>query len=67
LAENILLIGGTSMAVGLKARLQQEMQDLLVAPQYIKKLSLKKFCFHSPPAKENYVAWLGGKSDFIAY
>ncbi|XP_059490591.1 actin-related protein 10 [Neocloeon triangulifer] len=60
LAENIVLIGGTSMALGLKARLQQELQDLLVTPQYIKKLALKTFCFHSPPAKENYVAWLGG-------
>ncbi|XP_065337100.1 actin-related protein 10 [Cloeon dipterum] len=60
LAENILLIGGTSMALGLKARLQQELLDLLVTPQYIKKLALKKFCFHNPPAKENYVAWLGG-------
>lgn len=49
------------MAVGLKARLQQELLDLLMTPQYIKKLALKRFCFHSPPAKENYVAWLGGK------
>ncbi|KAK3918757.1 Actin-related protein 10 [Frankliniella fusca] len=60
LAENILLIGGTSMAVGMKARIQEELNFLVSSPQYSEKLKLRTFKFHTPPAKENYTAWLGG-------
>ncbi|KAE8750900.1 hypothetical protein FOCC_FOCC002328 [Frankliniella occidentalis] len=60
LAENILLIGGTSMAVGMKARIKEELSYLAASAQYSEKLKLRTFKFHSPPAKENYTAWLGG-------
>ncbi|PSN40530.1 hypothetical protein C0J52_12264 [Blattella germanica] len=60
LAENILVIGGTTMAPGFKARLLQELKYLLEQPKYSSKLAIKTFKFHKPPAKENYVAWLGG-------
>ena len=62
LAENILLIGGTAMAKGLKARLQEELLSLLKEEKYSKKLFVNKFKFHSPPALPNYVSWLGGIS-----
>jgi actin-related protein 10 len=61
LAENILVVGGTSMGIGFKARLKQELMDLLMTPQYLSKLALKRFCFHSPPGQENYIGWLGGE------
>uniref|UniRef100_A0A8D8LT25 Actin-related protein 10 n=1 Tax=Cacopsylla melanoneura TaxID=428564 RepID=A0A8D8LT25_9HEMI len=60
LAENILLMGGTAMTPGLKYRLLQELRTLLESPFYKDKLFIKNFKFHEFPAKENYVAWLGG-------
>lgn len=60
LAENILVIGGTAMASGFKARLLDELKHLVQQPKYESRLALKTFKFHKPPAKENYVAWLGG-------
>ncbi|XP_974574.2 actin-related protein 10 [Tribolium castaneum] len=59
LAENILLIGGSVMAPGFKARLKDELHKQLKYERY-KKLRIKTFKFHSPPCKENYAAWLGG-------
>lgn len=50
------------MAPGFKARLLDELRHLLQHPKYSSKLALKTFKFHKPPAKENYVAWLGGKN-----
>nr|CAD7439363.1 unnamed protein product [Timema bartmani] len=60
LAENILLIGGTAMAPGFKARLLAELKHLVLTPKYSSKIALQTFKFHTPPAKDNYVAWLGG-------
>lgn len=60
LAQNILLTGGTAMTPGLKYRLLQELKSLLELPCYKDKLFIKNFKFHEFPAKENYVAWLGG-------
>lgn len=60
MAENILLIGGTAMAMGMQARIQQELIYLASSPQYSEKLKVQTFKFHSPPSKENYTAWLGG-------
>lgn len=60
LAENILLIGGTTMITGFKARLKDELYKQLKLDRY-KNLQIKQFKFHSPPSKENYTAWLGGK------
>jgi actin-related protein 10 len=59
LAENILLIGGTVMTPGFKARLKEELHKQLKYDRY-KKLRITSFKFHTPPCKENYTAWLGG-------
>lgn len=59
LAENILLVGGTTMLPGFKARLKDELHKQLKSERY-KNLCIKTFKFHSPPAKENYATWLGG-------
>ncbi|XP_055716823.1 actin-related protein 10 [Phlebotomus papatasi] len=60
LAENIVLIGGTAMIPGLTARLQEELIHLLDTDLYKGKLFIKSFKFHTPPAKANFTAWLGG-------
>lgn len=60
LAENIIVIGGTSMLPGFKHRLMTELQDLVATPKYRPQLGINTFKFHSPPAKDNCVAWLGG-------
>ncbi|XP_018563713.1 actin-related protein 10 [Anoplophora glabripennis] len=59
LAENLVLIGGTTMARGFKARLKEELEKQLKFDRY-KKLNITKFAFHTLPCKENYAAWLGG-------
>lgn len=59
LAENILLIGGTCMTPGFKARLKEELLIQLKNERY-NKLKIHSFKFHTAPAKENYTAWLGG-------
>lgn len=64
LAENIVLIGGTCMAPGFKARLKVELLRQLKNERYKKFKNIKMIKFHSPPAKENYTAWLGGKIVF---
>ena len=48
------------MAPGFKARLAEELKALQEKPRYKQRLFVDAFKFHSPPAKENYVAWLGG-------
>lgn len=59
LAENLFLIGGTSMALGLAARLQEELNDLVSGPLYAGRFA-SELKFHSGPAKANFTAWLGG-------
>ncbi|KAL3267076.1 hypothetical protein HHI36_011216 [Cryptolaemus montrouzieri] len=59
LAENIVLIGGTTMAMGFKSRLKEELLCHSKEERY-KKLNIKCFKFHTSPSKENYAAWLGG-------
>ena len=61
LAENLLLIGGTTMTPGFKARLKEELEKQLKFDRY-NKLNIKHFAFHTPPCKENYAAWLGGNN-----
>jgi actin-related protein 10 len=65
LAENLIVIGGTSMLPGFKHRLRAELYSLLKQPCYAEKLSLPAFKFHKYPAQPNYVAWLGGTSSFL--
>ena len=60
LTENILLIGGTTMAPGFKARLRDELYKQLKNERYGKFKNIKAFKFHTAPSKENYTAWLGG-------
>lgn len=61
LANNLFLIGGTSMAMGLTSRLKSELFALLKTPLYKVKLFLDSIQFHSAPAKQNFTSWLGGK------
>ncbi|XP_055374516.1 actin-related protein 10 isoform X2 [Condylostylus longicornis] len=60
LAENIFLIGGTSMIMGLMARLKSELLYLKDSNIYKDKLYIKTMKFHKAPAKSNFTAWLGG-------
>lgn len=59
LSENLVLIGGTTMTQGFRARLKEELEDQLKRERY-SKLHLEKIAFHTLPCKENYAAWLGG-------
>jgi len=59
LAENIVFIGGTSMMTGLKSRLIEEVKLLQQHPKYSSQICIKALKVHRPPAKANYVAWLG--------
>ncbi|XP_006621650.1 actin-related protein 10 isoform X1 [Apis dorsata] len=60
LAENILLIGGTTMTKGFASRLKSELLSLVRSDLYSEKLKIQKFMFHTAPSKPNYTAWLGG-------
>lgn len=57
LLENVVLVGGTAMALGLVARLQQELTILLKSEPYKHHLICDSIKFHSVPAKENSAAW----------
>lgn len=59
-----MVIGGTSMLPGFKHRLMTELQDLVSTPKYRSQLGINTFKFHSPPAKDNCVGWLGGISRY---
>lgn len=60
LAENILLVGGTTMAKGFASRLKAEILHLVNSELYAEKLKVRTFKFHSAPSKPNYTTWLGG-------
>lgn len=60
LAENLVVIGGTAMLPGFMHRLMAEIKYLVEKPKYNNLLATKVFKIHTPPAKPNYVAWLGG-------
>ncbi|XP_076346657.1 actin-related protein 10-like [Tachypleus tridentatus] len=60
LAENLVIMGGNTMLPGFKHRLLAEVRNLLKDPYYSSRLPIKKIKIHQPPAKENYIAWLGG-------
>ena len=60
LAENIFLMGGTTMVTGLMARLKSELLSLLHSDLYKDRLFFNSVKFHSAPAKANFTAWLGG-------
>jgi len=60
MAENVVLMGGTAMLPGFKHRMLQELTSLIKTDKYAVKLPNVKVLLHSPPARENYIAWLGG-------
>ncbi|XP_013186077.2 actin-related protein 10 [Amyelois transitella] len=60
LASNILVTGGSACLPGLKARLAQELRDLITQPPYNERLYVQTFKFHTAPAHDNIVAWVGG-------
>ncbi|TRZ16998.1 hypothetical protein HGM15179_010092 [Zosterops borbonicus] len=60
LAENLVVIGGTAMLPGFLHRLMAEIRHLVEKPKYKEALATKTFRIHTPPAKANCVAWLGG-------
>lgn len=62
LANNLIIIGGTAMLPGFKSRLLAEVKNLLKENRYSSRLAIQSLKVHNPPAKENNVAWLGGKS-----
>lgn len=71
LAQNIVLIGGTSMIPGLKHRLYKEIEHLTTKSERYKPLNFSnEFKFHQLPCKENYASWLGASiwatSDLLA-
>lgn len=61
LSENLMVIGGTAMLPGFLHRLLAEIRLLAEKPKYRDALATKSFRIHSPPAKPNCTAWLGGK------
>ncbi|XP_020371653.1 actin-related protein 10 [Rhincodon typus] len=60
LAENLVIIGGTAMLPGFLHRIMAEIRYLVQKPKYKEVLGAKAFKVHTPPAKPNTVAWLGG-------
>uniref|UniRef100_A0A667ZMJ3 Actin related protein 10 n=1 Tax=Myripristis murdjan TaxID=586833 RepID=A0A667ZMJ3_9TELE len=60
LSENLVVIGGTAMLPGFLHRLLAEIRLLVEKPKYRDILATKSFRLHSPPAKPNCTAWLGG-------
>lgn len=53
------------MLPGFLHRLLAEIRYLVEKPKYKKTLATKTFRIHTPPAKANCVAWLGGKNFFV--
>ena len=44
----------------------EEVRSLSVNPIYKDKMNVSVFKIHKPPAKDNYVAWLGGMISIIS-
>ena len=58
--RNLVIVGGTSMIPGFKARLVEEMRSLLAtSPKYKAALHLDEITAHRLPCKANYAAWTG--------
>eukprot|EP00095_Tigriopus_kingsejongensis_P009564 snap_masked-scaffold1806_size27391-processed-gene-0.4 protein:Tk09564 transcript:snap_masked-scaffold1806_size27391-processed-gene-0.4-mRNA-1 annotation:"actin-related protein 10" len=73
LAENVIVVGGTSMLLGFKARLFEEIKDLIQNNNYYNdKLGamVDDFRLHVPPTAANYTSWTGasifGATDAIS-
>lgn len=70
LASNIIIVGGTSMQLGFKARVFQEINNLTKDEHFKEKLKIKDFKLHIPLGQANYAAWAGasifGATDAIS-
>lgn len=60
LAENLVIIGGTASMKGMKHRILAEVRAAAASEHYCQILPIPSFMLHHPPAKDNYVSWLGG-------
>ncbi|KAF0302383.1 Actin-related protein 10 [Amphibalanus amphitrite] len=60
LAASLVVLGGTAHLPGIKARLLSEVRRQAALPPYSETLHLDTFRMHRPPAKANYLTWLGG-------
>ncbi|XP_075985038.1 actin-related protein 10 [Anticarsia gemmatalis] len=60
LAENVLVTGGAANMAGLRPRLAEELRYLVTQPPYSERLHVREFKFHTAPAHDNAVAWVGG-------
>jgi len=70
LATNIIIVGGTSMILGFKSRLFQEMKYLLDREPYKGHLLISDLKLHAGPSKANFACWTGaslfGATDAIS-
>jgi actin-related protein 10 len=64
LAAGLVLVGGTAMMPGFRARLGQELKSLLATPKY-QNLKIDTFKMFQPPAQLNYACWLGKPLDTL--
>lgn len=60
LAENIFIIGGSSMIMGLADRLKHELLAIVESDVYKDRLPIKEFKFHTGISQPNFTGWLGG-------
>lgn len=60
LAENIFIIGGSSIMIGLADRLKHELLTIVKTDTYKDKIPIKVFKFHSGISQPNFTGWLGG-------
>lgn len=60
LADNIVVVGGTAMVMGLLPRLHAELLENHKKNPYAEKLLLSTFKIHNTIGKSNYTSWLGG-------
>lgn len=73
LTQNIVVVGGTSMMVGFKARLFQEIKHLIKEENYYQEkmgVLVDEFKLHVTPTEANYASWTGasifGATDAIS-
>uniref|UniRef100_A0A336LEV6 CSON008344 protein n=1 Tax=Culicoides sonorensis TaxID=179676 RepID=A0A336LEV6_CULSO len=60
LAENIFIIGGSSIIMGLTDRIKHELLELVQSDVYRDRLPIKAFKFHTGISQPNFTGWLGG-------
>jgi actin-related protein 10 len=70
LAKSIIMVGGTTMMLGFKARIFQELECLLKSDHYKDRLKIEELKLHIPLGRPNYACWAGasifGATDAIS-